>query len=111
MRPSVALALALLAAPALSPAQTAPPSIAAVADPAAPVPAPVYRSALAHAPRGVVQDSQDWRGANAQVGRFRRGHADILKWEQSQDKAGPAAIPAFPQRGRESGHHHQERRP
>lgn len=87
------LALALLAAPTLSPAQTAPVPSAAVADPAATVPAPEYRSALAHSPRGVVQDSVDWRAANAEVGRNTRGHADILKWEQAQGAAPRAAEP------------------
>ena len=24
----------------------------------------------------------DWRSANDTVGQFRRGHADVLKWEQ-----------------------------
>lgn len=26
----------------------------------------------------------DWKKANETVGAFKRGHADILKWEQSQ---------------------------
>lgn len=101
MQSPVLLALALLAAPALSPAQSTPAIPPAVADPAATVPAPEYRSALAHGPRGVAQDSADWKAANAEVGQFRRGHTDILKWEQSQGTA-PAAKPqpAAPMTGR-----------
>ena len=98
MKPLFALALI---APALSLAQNAPPALAAAADPAATAPVPVYRSALQGGPRGVVNDSADWKAANAEVGQFRRGHTDILKWEQSQGTA-PAAKPqpAAPMPGR-----------
>lgn len=90
MQLPIPLVLALLAVPALSPAQTAPDSPVAVVDPTTAVPAPAYRSAL---PRGgVVQDSIDWKAANAEVGRYTRGHMDILKWEQSQGSA-PSAKP------------------
>lgn len=34
-----------------------------------------------------------WRDANAAVGQFPRGHADLLKWEQQQ---APAAAPVTP---------------
>ena len=40
---------------------------------------------------------KDWRKADDEVGRFKRGHADILKWEaqntpapQSQEEATPS---------------------
>jgi hypothetical protein len=63
------------------------------ADPATPVPAAVYRSAFAGLPAGVEQAAGDWKKANADVGQFKRGHADLLKWEQSQgaQPAAPAA--------------------
>ena len=73
---------------------------AAVTDPAAPVPPVAYRSVFVDTPTGVEQDSTDWRKANADVGQFKRGHVDILKWEAQQAmppssaEAAPQAIPA-----------------
>jgi hypothetical protein len=32
----------------------------------------------------------DWKTANADVGRFPRGHVDLLKWEQAQAQKAPA---------------------
>ncbi len=49
-----------------------------------PVPATAYRSVLADLPRGVEDTVLDWKAANATVGQFKRGHADLLKWEQEQ---------------------------
>lgn len=45
--------------------------------------------ALAQDPLAAI----DWRAANDSVGQFRRGHADVLKWEQSRQavEAGQAA--------------------
>jgi hypothetical protein len=60
------------------------------ADPASPVPAVLYASAFAGLPTGVELAADDWKKANAAVGQFPRGHADVLKWEQAQD-AKPAA--------------------
>lgn len=87
------LVLAFLAAPASGLAQRVPAPNAAVADPATPVPAPRYRSALASEPRGAALASTDWKAANAEVGQFRRGHSDLLKWEQTQGATPPAAAP------------------
>lgn len=56
------------------------------ADPSSPVPAMVYRSVFADTPRGVEIGTVSWRDANAIVGRFTRGHADILKWEAAQQQ-------------------------
>lgn len=89
------LTLAVLAWPALSLAQSTPEKTSA-ADPGAPVPAVRYRSALEHNPHGVVQDSEDWRAANARVGQFARGHSDILKAEQAQGTDQPAVSPSTP---------------
>ncbi|MCZ8257366.1 MAG: hypothetical protein O9353_14055 [Bacteroidia bacterium] len=61
------------------------------ANPATPVPAALYRSAFAGLPAGVEQANIDWKKSNADAGQFKRGHADLLKWEQSQ-----AAQPAAP---------------
>lgn len=33
------------------------------------------------------QGSIDWRKANDEVSQFKRGHADVLKWEQANDAA------------------------
>ena len=58
------------------------------------VPALNYRSVFAELPQGVEATVLDWKAANAQVGQFRRGHADLLKWELEQ-----ARKPAQPQPG------------
>ena len=87
-------ALALPAASSLAPAQAAalyptldPQPTAQAASPDTPVPPALHRSAFAHLPAGVEQTSVDWKTANATVGQFKRGHADLLKWEQAQEKA------------------------
>lgn len=49
-----------------------------------PVPAVVYRSVFADLPQGVEDTVLDWKAANAAVGQFKRGHADLLKWELEQ---------------------------
>lgn len=83
-------ALALLAWPALTAAQGMP---AAGTEPTA-SPPPAYRSALDYQPRGVVAERDDWTAANARVGRYRRGHIDILKAEQTEARQ---PVPAPPQ--------------
>jgi hypothetical protein len=60
-----------------------------VVNPALAVEPVEYRSVFADLPRGVEAGSIDWREANDQVGQFRRGHVDILRWEQQQDAATP----------------------
>lgn len=63
-------------------------------DPAAPVPAVTYRSVFSDLPTGVEDGREDWKKANNDVGRFTRGHVDILKSEQQQaTPAAPAAVP------------------
>lgn len=57
------------------------------ADPSIPVPAVAYRSVFANTPASMGMQASDWKEANAQVGQFRRGHADVLKWEQAQQQA------------------------
>ena len=94
----VFLLFTTLALPALVAAQ------ASVTEPAAPVPAVLYRSVFADTPTGVEMESIDWKAANAEVGQFKNGHVDILKWEaaQPQPKSGMAmpmhhtAPPAVP---------------
>jgi len=49
-----------------------------------PVPAVAYRSVFADLPQGLEDTVLDWKAANAAVGKFQRGHADLLKWEQEQ---------------------------
>lgn len=51
------------------------------ATPALPV---AYTSAFADLPWGLDIKPIDWKAANATVGQFPRGHADLLRWEQSQ---------------------------
>lgn len=64
------------------------------ADPAAPVPRTLYRSVFQDTPTGVEQQQDDWKKANAEVGQFRRGHVDLLKWEEAQQPAPATAPPA-----------------
>lgn len=77
------LACAFLAVPPITHAQPA------VTDPTATVPPVVYQSVFVDAPAGVETTTIDWKNANAEVGQFRRGHVDILKWEEFQFKATP----------------------
>lgn len=55
-----------------------------VANPAAHVPALLYRSVFSDTSTGVEQAGDGWKKANAEVGQFRNGHVDILKWEEAQ---------------------------
>lgn len=66
------------------------------ADPAATVPAVSYRSVFADLPTGVEAGREDWKKANNDVGRFTRGHVDILKSEQQQAAPMAPAAPAAP---------------
>ena len=68
-----------LARPA--PPTTVPRAEQAVLDPAATVPAVLYRSDFVDTPAGVETEDLDWKKANAEVGQFKRGHVDILQWE------------------------------
>jgi hypothetical protein len=70
-------------------------------NPAAKVPAVQYRSVFKETSLGVEKDSTDWRKANDEVGKFTRGHIDILKWEEQEaakamksDTTKPIAAPA-----------------
>jgi hypothetical protein len=49
-----------------------------------PVAPAVYRSVFADLPQDVEEATLDWKAANAAVGQFKRGHIDLLKWEQEQ---------------------------
>ena len=92
--------------PANGQARIAAPVIGAgsVTDPQATVPPVVYQSVFADTPTGVEMKTDDWHKANADVGQFKRGHVDILKWEEAQTKApmqpkptaADAAKPALP---------------
>ena len=53
-----------------------------------------YRSVFQDTPSGVETRSVDWKAANAEVGQFTRGHADLVKWEA--DQAGKKPEPAMP---------------
>ncbi len=51
------------------------------------VPTVTYRSVFRETSLGVEQDKIDWRKANDDVGKFTRGHVDILKQEEMDAKA------------------------
>ncbi len=93
-----ALAIATLGtAAAQTPPRPDPQPTLRAADPASPVPAALYRSLFADLPAGVEQGSDDWKKANAEVGQFRRGHVDLLKWEDAQGTQGrQTATPGAP---------------
>ena len=67
-----------------------------VTDPGESVPPVVYQSVFNQSPTGVETKSVDWKKANAEVGQFKRGHVDILKWEESQAKDKPSGKLAMP---------------
>jgi hypothetical protein len=102
---------AALAAIVTSAAAAAPPEGPGVADPQAPVPRMAYRSVFQDTPAGVEADALDWKKANAEVGRFPRGHVDLLKWEESQGappapSRAPGVAPAAPPAAAPQGHKH-----
>jgi hypothetical protein len=74
------------------------PSLAQAVDdsrkPEAKVPAVTYRSVFRETSLGIEQERVDWRKANEDVGKFTRGHVDILKQEEMDGKAKPS--PAKP---------------
>lgn len=78
------LAMAILGITTFAPLKTL--AQAAVTDPSATVLPVVYQSVFNESPTGVETKSVDWKKANAEVGQFKRGHVDILKWEESQLK-------------------------
>jgi hypothetical protein len=98
------MALLLLSAWAsVTQAQTAatplfgPQATAQAANPDAPVPAALYQSEFTGLTTGVEQTHVDWKKANADVGQFKMGYADLLKWEQAQAKSSakdPATLDA-----------------
>lgn len=94
--PGLALAQAMTAVKTTPPAMVSvtAPARPAVTDPAAAVPPVVYQSVFAGSPTGVEMESADWKKANAEVGQFKRGHVDILKWEEAQQAK--AAMPPKP---------------
>jgi hypothetical protein len=67
------------------------PGLARAADnsskPEAAVPPVTYRSVFRETSLGVELDKIDWRKANDDVGKFTRGHVDIIKQEQMDSKA------------------------
>ncbi|QDL53450.1 hypothetical protein [Rhodoferax aquaticus] len=58
---------------------------------ATPVPKALYHSTFDGFPLGVEQPRIDWKQANANVGQFKRGYPDLLKWEQEQAKPANAS--------------------
>lgn len=75
------------------------PSAHAVASAQAPT-APLHHLPLP-ASGAMADGTDDWKAANAAVGQFPRGHADIVRWEAAQR---PASAPAMPRGGHP--HHH-----
>lgn len=81
------ISVALAGGVAMAPLSTFAQANSGVADPQAAVPAVVYQSVFKDSPKGVETQATDWKKANADVAQFPRGHFDLLKWEEAQDKA------------------------
>jgi hypothetical protein len=77
-----------------------------VTNPAVFVPPVLYRSVFVDTPTGVETESLDWRRANADVGQFKRGHVDVLKWEEEQAARRKAMPAGSVQPAPASGHQH-----
>ena len=93
------LARLALLVPSLALAQNPPPlkafDFAGAAEGVAPTAPLVYQGMAL--PRPAPQlGTQDWRAANAAVGQFPRGHADLVGWEAAQAKGGSGANGAAP---------------
>jgi hypothetical protein len=66
-------------------------------NPQATVPQVTYRSVFRETSLGIEQEKVDWRKANDDVGKFIRGHLDIIKQEEIDSKApSPRATPVAP---------------
>jgi hypothetical protein len=92
-------ALLTLAAPLLAGAQHVQQQAAAAVSPSVPVPPVPYAPMAPVGASTLVQALDDWKGANATVGQYPRGHLDVIKWERAQDAARPAS-PATPEPAR-----------
>jgi hypothetical protein len=59
------------------------------------VPSTTYQSVFVNRLQGVEPASDDWKKSNATAGQFKKGHSDLLKWEEAQapriEPAAPAA--------------------
>jgi hypothetical protein len=64
-----------------------------VTDPNSPVPKITYRSVFQETALGIEREKIDWRKANGDVGRFKRGHIDIIKAEEAEEKKPPTPAP------------------
>lgn len=97
---SAAIAATALAMPCIASASDA------SSNPSASVPSVNYRSVFRDTSLGIEADKTDWRKANEAVGQFRRGHADILKQEESERAAASgSATPTQPATAPQSHRH------
>ncbi len=92
------LMLPVLAAAIAAGAQTLPVQAAQAARPEAAVPPVPYQAMTPAGFSGLASDAVDWKAANAEVGQFRRGHRDIVRWEKDRAAAPAAPAPAEPKR-------------
>jgi hypothetical protein len=81
---SFALAHASAGAQTVAPPSPDITAIAAVVSATAYAPPVLYRSVFVDTPTGTLAEETDWKKANADVGQFKRGHIDILRWESAQ---------------------------
>jgi hypothetical protein len=66
------------------------------ANPKAATPTVQYRSVFRETSLGVETEKTDWRKANDDVGKFTRGHVDILKQEEMDEKKSMDSKPIPP---------------
>jgi hypothetical protein len=93
---TVVVSALLASSPLAQSSKSQPPAVANPKATSAPL---AYRSVFERTPTGVEADSDNWREANDQVGRYLRGHPDILKAEESKasSKQASPAVPAASQ--------------
>lgn len=116
LRAAVTLVVGALVLPALArpPGDVSPPPPEALSADAPSAP-------LHHVPLpgsgALIEAAGDWRGANAAVAAFPRGHADMVRWEAAQPQAAPLpavpfqALPSSSAPAPRQGHSHHGRRP
>jgi hypothetical protein len=100
---TLVVAHASAGAQTVAPASPDTTAIAAVVSPTAYAPPVLYRSVFVDTPTGIETEETDWKKANADVGQFKRGHMDILRWEEAQAAKVPNATKSIAPRAGSTG--------
>lgn len=100
---TLVVAHASAGAQTVAPASPDTTAIATVVSPTAYAPPVLYRSVFTDTPTATLAEEADWRQANAEVGQFKRGHMDILRWEEAQAAKVPNATKSIAPREGSTG--------